>query len=325
MVDPEHSQTSSGGLSTGRVRDEPARQVGEHVRADTHGRRAHRRRVGRQNLHGRGARFLLQSFGNSEWPRRRLAALRVGDREAGRKRPGVHLAEPGHGGRAATRGATRWSGVPRSPAATAAESSQSLTGKPLRRGRCTECSPARVTTSTCRSSPTPPGGINFDLVNIVNRAPTSISGFPRYTGGRAAAEQFLARSRDPLIMGVCAPDAPTCDPRKAYYENYFGSGTSWDTILTALGQRAKDACTAEAAKPGAPFSDAECQEVRRQVRDGCPPPHPRSAAHPRAGRLQRPSRAEREHSPIVTLLRSPRRSRATSSRRSGTRWPSPRS
>ena len=102
-------------------------------------------------------------------------------------------------------------------------------------------------------------------MSIVNRAPTSISGFPRYTGGRAAAEQFLARSRDPLIMGVCAPDAPTCDPRKAYYENYFGSGTSWDTILTALGQRAKDACTAEAAKPGAPFSDAECQEVRRQL------------------------------------------------------------
>ena len=146
----------------------------------------------------------------------------------------------------------------------AAESSQSLTGRDtdgklrglLARGRDDQYLPLLAD---------PLGSINFGLVSIVNRAPTSISGFPRYTGGRAAAEQFLARSRDPLIMGVCAPDAPTCDPRKAYYENYFGSGTSWDTILTALGQRAKDACTAEAAKPGAPFSDAECQEVRRQL------------------------------------------------------------
>ena len=146
----------------------------------------------------------------------------------------------------------------------AAESSQSLAGRDtdgklrglLARGRDDQYLPLLAD---------PLGSINFGLVSIVNRAPTSISGFPRYTGGRAAAEQFLARSRDPLIMGVCAPDAPTCDPRKAYYENYFGSGTSWDTILTALGQRAKDACTAEAAKPGAPFSDAECQEVRRQL------------------------------------------------------------
>jgi len=126
----------------------------------------------------------------------------------------------------------------------------------------------------------PAGSINFDLVNIVNRPTAPGGGFPAFdTAGEAAGAQFLARvPKDPgpdhpIIMGVCAYAAPTCDIRKAYYEKY--DGVNWNTILTALGQKAQEACDANGKSvnattgvvknPDAPFTVAECVSARKKL------------------------------------------------------------
>jgi hypothetical protein len=144
--------------------------------------------------------------------------------------------------------------------APAAESSESLTGVKtdgtlqgmLARGRDDQYLPVMAG---------PAGSINFDLVDIVNRPTAPDGGFPPFTGGQAAAAEFLGR--DPDIMGVCSTSAPTCDVRKAYYQKF--AGVSWSTILTSLGQRAKDACATAAAKANAPFTDAECEAARQEL------------------------------------------------------------
>jgi hypothetical protein len=154
--------------------------------------------------------------------------------------------------------------------ARAAESSQGLTGEAtdgklrglLARARDDQYFPMLAD---------PTGGINFDLVRIVNRPTAPDGGFRQFTErGERAAEQFLARapapgSDDPLIMGLCAHDAPTCDVRKKYYERL--DATSWATILTALGERAREACTAAAHRPNVRFTEDECQSVRRQLQE----------------------------------------------------------
>ena len=47
----------------------------------------------------------------------------------------------------------------------------------------------------------PVGGVNFDLVRIVNRPTAPGGGFPRFVGGQAAAADFLGRN--PHAIGVC--------------------------------------------------------------------------------------------------------------------------
>lgn len=92
------------------------------------------------------------------------------------------------------------------------ESSQSLTGRLgdgilhglLARGRDDQYEPLMVD---------PAGTVNFDLVKIVNRLSPADGGFPSFTTGEQAAASFLGR--DPDIIGVCDPSAPTCDVRAA--------------------------------------------------------------------------------------------------------------
>ena len=116
--------------------------------------------------------------------------------------------------------------------APAAVSSQSLTGRAgdgklhglLARGRDDQYMPLIAD---------PTGTVNFDLVRIVNRPSQPGGGFPAFTGGEAAAATFLGR--DPDIIGVCDPSAPTCDVRRAYYEKY--AGVNWANILTSAWQR----------------------------------------------------------------------------------------
>jgi hypothetical protein len=149
-----------------------------------------------------------------------------------------------------------------------AESSASLTGRRadgtlhglLARGRDDQYLPLLADSA---------GSINFDLVNIVNRTPVAGGGFPAFeTPGEAAAAQFLARvpknpgPDHPIIMGICDYDAPTCDIRKSYYDKY--DGVDWNTILVALGAKAKEAC-ATAVKEGAAFSADECERARRKL------------------------------------------------------------
>ncbi len=138
----------------------------------------------------------------------------------------------------------------------AAVSSQSLTGRAtdgklhglLARGRDDQYMPL-IADST--------GTVNFDLVRIVNRPSQPGGGFPAFTGGEAAAATFLGR--DPDIIGVCDPSAPTCDVRRAYYEKY--TGVNWANILTRLGSDATKAKCAE-SHPG--FTPAECNAVRQE-------------------------------------------------------------
>jgi hypothetical protein len=104
----------------------------------------------------------------------------------------------------------------------------------------------------------PTGTVNFDLVRIVNRPSPPGGGFPAFSPGESAAETFLGR--DPDIIGVCDPAAPTCDVRKAYYERY--TGVSWTDIYSRLGsEAAKAAC--DAPHPG--FTPAECNNVRKEL------------------------------------------------------------
>lgn len=140
--------------------------------------------------------------------------------------------------------------------AAAAESSQSLTGQAgdgklhglLGRGRDDQYEPLLAD---------PTGAVNFDLVKIVNRPSPSGGGFPVFTGGQAAAASFLGR--DPDIIGVCDRSAPTCDVRKAYYENYVG--TNWGNILSRLGS---DATRAKCAQGGPGFTATDCNAVRQE-------------------------------------------------------------
>ncbi len=138
----------------------------------------------------------------------------------------------------------------------AAVSSQSLTGVStdgklhglLARGRDDQYEPMIAD---------PSGTVNFDLVRIVNRPSQPGGGFPAFTGGEAAAATFLGR--DPDIIGVCDPTAPTCDVRKAYYEKY--TGVNWGNILTRLGS---DAAKAKCAQSHPGFTPAECNTVREE-------------------------------------------------------------
>jgi hypothetical protein len=108
----------------------------------------------------------------------------------------------------------------------------------------------------------PYGTINFDLVNIVNRPTLPDGGFPKFTPGQAAAAAFLGR--DPDVLGVCDPAAPTCDVRKAYYKNF--EGTDWANNLTRLGN---DATKAKCAKggPGTPpaWTPKDCDDARQEL------------------------------------------------------------
>ncbi|MFZ0385388.1 MAG: hypothetical protein WAL22_06990 [Solirubrobacteraceae bacterium] len=137
-----------------------------------------------------------------------------------------------------------------------AESSQSLTGRAgdgilhglLARGRDYQYEPLMAD---------PAGTVNFELLKIVNRPSPADGGFPSFTPGEAAAASFLGR--DPDIIGVCDPSAPTCDVRKAYYQNY--AGTNWANILTRLGEPAK----AECALPHPGFTATECDNARTEL------------------------------------------------------------
>ena len=137
-----------------------------------------------------------------------------------------------------------------------ADSSQSLTGRAgdgvlhglLARGRDYQYQPLLAD---------PAGTVNFDLVNIVNRPSPADGGFPSFTAGEQAAATFLGR--DPDIIGVCDPSAPTCDVRKAYYDDY--AGANWGNILTRLGEPAKAAC----ALPHPGFTPADCDKVRIEL------------------------------------------------------------
>ncbi len=138
----------------------------------------------------------------------------------------------------------------------AAESSQALTNHPgdgrldglLGRARDDQYEPLAAD---------PSGTINFDLVRIVNRPSPPGGGFPVLTPGETAAATFLGR--DPDIIGVCDPQAPTCDVRRAYYENL--AGTDWSNILTRLqGNATTEAC----AKGGDGFTAADCEDVRAE-------------------------------------------------------------
>ncbi len=111
------------------------------------------------------------------------------------------------------------------------DSSQSLTGRAgdgvlhglLVRGRDYQYQPLLAD---------PAGTVNFDLVNIVNRPSPADGGFPIFSTEERAAATFLGR--DPDIIGVRDPPAPTCDVRKAYYDDY--AGANWANILTRLGE-----------------------------------------------------------------------------------------
>jgi hypothetical protein len=103
----------------------------------------------------------------------------------------------------------------------------------------------------------PEGAVNLDLVKIVNRPSPAGGGFPSLSSGEAAAAAFLGR--DPDIMGVCEPQAPTCNVRKAYWEDY--AGTNWANILTRLGEPAKTAC--QQTHTG--FTAADCDAARREL------------------------------------------------------------
>ena len=137
-----------------------------------------------------------------------------------------------------------------------AESSQPLTGRAgdgvlhglLARGRDYQYQPLLAD---------PAGTVNFELVNIVNRPSPAGGGFPTFTTGERAAESFLGR--DPDIIGVCDQSAPTCDVRKAYYEDY--AGVNWANILTRLGEPAKLACV----QPHAGFTPGDCEKVRVEL------------------------------------------------------------
>ena len=137
-----------------------------------------------------------------------------------------------------------------------AESSQALTGRPTD-GRLHGLL-ARARDAQYQSLLADPlGTINFDLVGIVNRPTPAGGGFPAFSAGEAAAATFLGRDTD--VIGVCDKAAPTCDVRKAYYTNVVG--TSWDTILTRLGNTATiNKCKADG--PG--FKAADCEKVRQQ-------------------------------------------------------------
>ena len=221
--------------------------------------------VSGDNVSGR-VLVLLQAFGR---PKGQRAAWQSAEASIETLGGNTQIFAQLNQGRADQRHQGRYALVGRAATGTpAAESSQSLTGETtdgklrglLARGRDDQYLPLLAD---------PTGSINFDLMHIVNRPTVAGGGFRRFTApGEAAAEQFLARapdpdSDDPIIMGVCAFDAPTCDVRKKYYERF--DATSWATILSALGERAKEACEAAAAKPGAPFTNAECQEVRTQI------------------------------------------------------------
>ena len=151
----------------------------------------------------------------------------------------------------------RYALVARAAMDTAAvESSQALTGRAgdgklhglLGRARDNQYEPL---------AGDPSGTINFDLVQIVNRPSPPGGGFPAFTPGEAAAATFLGRDTD--IIGVCDPAAPTCDVRRAYYENL--AGTDWSTILTRL---QSNSTTEKCAKGGPGFTAEDCENVRRE-------------------------------------------------------------
>ncbi len=141
----------------------------------------------------------------------------------------------------------------------AAVSSQSLTGHAadgklhglLVRGRDAQYEPPIADAA---------GTVNFDLVSIVNRPSAAGGGFPAFTPGQAAAATFLGR--DPDIIGVCDPAAPTCDVRKAYYERTAGTGTDWNLILTRLGN---DATKAKCNDSHQGFTPADCNAARQEL------------------------------------------------------------
>jgi hypothetical protein len=150
----------------------------------------------------------------------------------------------------------------------AAESSQSLTGHDgdgklnglLMRARGDRYEPLEAD---------PTGGINADLVTIVNRPSPPGGGFPAFAGrscspdrpsemdcGEAKAADVLGRDRD--VIGVCPDqaDQPRCI-RRAYWEN----PTFWATILSRLeGQAANDDCKATVHG----YTEDECNSVRKQ-------------------------------------------------------------
>lgn len=159
----------------------------------------------------------------------------------------------------------------------------------------------------------PRGAVNFDLVKIVNRPAAANGGFPVFTTGEAAAASFLGR--DPDIIGVCDPSAPTCDVRKAYHEDY--AGTNWANILTRLGEPAKAACALPT--PGSPRSNVRrparncssrsggaTRSRSTSVRRAC---KHRSSAEPRSQRWSTsrssPTRSKTPSSPLRTATRRP--------------------
>ena len=212
--------------------------------------------VAGDNIHG-GALVLLQSFGNPNglgdgWLRSGLAIGKLGGNAQVFTWLNRGMADEPHQGRYALVGRAAMAG------ATAAESSQSLTGKKLdgtlhgmlARARDNQYLPLLAD---------PTGGINFDLVNVVNRQTARNGGFPVWTEAESAAADFFGRN----VMKLCLSNAPTCDVRKAYYERISGA-TDWNGILVSLGEVGKAAC-AKAVTNGAPFNDKDCETVRGQL------------------------------------------------------------
>jgi hypothetical protein len=140
----------------------------------------------------------------------------------------------------------------------AAESSQSLTGHAddalldglLARGRDDQYEPLAAG---------PVGGVNFDLVRIVNRPSLPGGGFPTFAGGQAAAADFLGRN--PNAIGVCDQAEVTCDVRKEYYLDY---GADWATILTRLGQANLCPSGGGTDAAGTAFTKDDCNAVREE-------------------------------------------------------------
>ncbi len=62
------------------------------------------------------------------------------------------------------------------------------------------------------SSPDALGALDTSLMSVAYQAPTP---FPAFTGGEAAAETYIGEQ-----LRFCAPGAPSCDVRRAYYERY---------------------------------------------------------------------------------------------------------
>ena len=210
------------------------------------------------NIRGR-ALVLLQSFGNPSgsgegWLRSGVAIGKLGGNAQVFTWLNRGTPDEPHQGRYALVGRAAMAG------ATAAESSQSLTGKPLdgtlhgllARARDDQYLPLLAD---------PTGGINFDLVNIVNRPTAPNGGFPVWTEAEAAAADFYGRN----VMKLCLSNAPSCDVRKAYYERISGA-TDWSGILASLGEDGQAACATAVRDGGAPFADKDCEKVRGQLR-----------------------------------------------------------